>query len=263
MDIFSAILLGLIQGITEFLPVSSSGHIELGKALFNVNLVAKEGLLFTLVVHAATALSTVVVFRKDILNIFNGLLQIKSNEASHFSLKILLSMLPAVVVGLFLEDYINLLFEGNLLLVGGMLLITALILFSADRVSIKKNKISYGKALLLGVVQAIAILPGISRSGATVSSAVLLGIDREKAARFSFLMVLPLIFGSMAKSLLDADEPLLSQNYLALIIAFFAAFFAGILACKWMISLVKNSQLKYFAWYCSAIGSIALLYELF
>ena len=150
-----------------------------------------------------------------------------------------------------------------MLLVGSMLLITALILFSADRVSIKKKKISYGIALILGAVQAIAILPGISRSGATVSSAILLGIDREKAARFSFLMVLPLIFGSMAKSLLDADEPLLSQNYLALIIAFFIAFFVGILACKWMISLVKNSQLKYFAWYCSAIGSIALLYEFF
>lgn len=263
MDNLSALLLGLIQGLTEFLPVSSSGHIELGKALFGVNLEAHEGLLFTLVVHAATALSTLVVFRKDIIQILRGLLQLQLNEASHFSLKIILSMLPAVLVGLFLEDYIQLLFEGNLVLVGSMLLLTALILFFANRIPHTQNKISYGKALLLGFVQAIAILPGISRSGATISSALLLGIDREKAARFSFLMVLPLIFGSMAKSLLDAEGGLFTENYLAPIIGFFAAFVFGIIACQWMIALVKNSQLNYFAWYCVSIGSIALFYELF
>lgn len=263
MDTLSALLLGLIQGLTEFLPVSSSGHIELGKAVFDVDLEAKEGLLFTLVVHAATALSTVVVFRKDILQIFKGLLEFKSNEASHFSLKIILSMIPAVFVGLFLEDYINLLFEGNLLLVGSMLLLTALLLFLANGVRVQKKTISYGKAFLLGLIQAIAILPGVSRSGATVCSAMMLGIDREKAARFSFLMVLPLIFGSMAKSLLDLQEPLFTQNYTALALGFLAAFLAGILACQWMIALVKKSQLNYFAWYCSAIGSTALLYELF
>ena len=218
-----------------------------GKAFFNVNLVAIEGLLFTLIVHAATALSTVVVFRKDIFNILNGLLQFESNQASNFSLKIILSMLPAIVVGLFLEDYINLLFEGNMLLVGSMLLITALILFSADRVSIKKKKISYGIALILGAVQAIAILPGISRSGATVSSAILLGIDREKAARFSFLMVIPLILGSMVKSITDGS---LSEENIALfplMIGFVSAFMTGVFACRWMVALVKKSQLKYFS----------------
>lgn len=262
MDSLSALLLGLIQGLTEFLPVSSSGHIELGKALFGVDLEANEGLLFTLVVHAATALSTVVVFRKDIFQILQGLLRLQSNDASHFSLKIVLSMLPAVVVGLFLEDYIQLLFNGNLILVGSMLLLTALILFFANRIQPTQNHISYGKAFLLGVVQAIAILPGISRSGATISSALLLGIDREKAARFSFLMVLPLIFGSMAKSLLDTEAALFTQNYFAPILGFLSAFGFGIIACQWMIALVKNSQLNYFAWYCAAVGSIALLYEL-
>lgn len=263
MDSISALLLGLIQGLTEFLPVSSSGHIELGKALFGVDLEAQEGLLFTLVVHAATALSTMVVFRKDVIQILKGLLQFQSNDASRFSLKILFSMLPAVFVGLFLEDYIKLLFNGNLFLVGSMLLLTSLILFFANRIPPPQKDISYGKALLLGIVQAIAILPGISRSGATISSALLFGIDREKAARFSFLMVLPLIFGSMAKSLLDNEGALFTQNYFAPILGFLAAFVFGIIACQWMIALVKKSQLNYFAWYCAAVGCIALFYELF
>jgi undecaprenyl-diphosphatase len=263
MDSISAFLLGLIQGLTEFLPVSSSGHIELGKALFNVDLEAQEGLLFTLVVHAATALSTVVVFRKDIAQILGGLLQFQSNEASRFSFKIILSMIPAVIVGLFLEEYITLLFEGNLMLVGSMLLLTALILFIANRIPAQENNIRYWKALMLGCIQAIAILPGISRSGATISSALLLGIDREKAARFSFLMVLPLIFGSMAKSLLDAEGVLFTGSYSAPILGFLTAFIFGIIACRWMIALVKKSRLNYFAWYCAIVGSIALLYELF
>ena len=172
-------------------------------------------------------------------------------------------MLPAAVVGLFLQEQIEALFSQNLVLVGGLLLVTAVLLFLADRAKDTQKKVSYSNAMVLGLVQAVAILPGISRSGSTIASAVLLGVDREKAARFSFLMVLPLIFGSMVKKIVDLGGTPENTNTLALILGFGAAFLSGIIACKWMIALVKKSQLKYFSYYCILVGGITLFYGLF
>ena len=263
MSYVEAIVLGIIQGLTEFLPISSSGHLEIGKALFGNQAGAQESLFLTIALHVATALSTVVVFRKDILEIIKGLFAFKWNESTEFSYKIILSMITAALVGLFLQDQIELLFARNLTLVGAMLCLTAIILFWADKAKKTDKTVSSQNAIVLGIVQAITILPGISRSGSTIATAVLLGIDREKAARFSFLMVLPLIFGSMAKTILDADGLSHKIEFLPLFFGFFAAFFTGILACKWMIALVKKSQLKFFSLYCITVGGIALVYGLF
>ena len=259
MNELVALLLGVVQGLTEFLPVSSSGHLELAKALFQADFVAKESLLFTITLHGATALSTLVFFRKDIGFIFKELLSFKASPSFYFSLHIIISMIPAVIVGLFLEDLITQLFDQNILLVGAMLLLTGVLLGLADRAKSTLKDINAKSAFIIGLLQAVAILPGISRSGATIATAVLLGIDKEKAARFSFLMVVPLIVGSMAKSILDADSIEADTSLLPLIIGFIAAFFTGLAACKWMINIVKKAQLKYFSWYCFIIGTLALI----
>jgi len=258
MEIINAIILGIIQGLTEFLPVSSSGHLEIAKAILGEGKVGEESLMMTVVLHFATALSTIIIFRKDLIKIFSGLFQFKNNEAFQFSLKIVLSMIPATLVGVFFNDEIEALFGGALTLVGSMLLITGLLLFLADRAKASEKQVGVKDAILIGISQAIAILPGISRSGATISTSVLLGIDKEKSARFSFLMVVPLIFGKMAKDILSGRISTTDTNFLPLIIGFIFAFFTGMFACKWMIKLVKNSQLKYFAYYCFAIGSIVI-----
>jgi undecaprenyl-diphosphatase len=258
MEIINAIILGIIQGLTEFLPVSSSGHLEIAKAILGENKVGEESLLMTLVLHFATALSTIIIFRKDILEILSGLLQFKNNDSFWFSLKIVLSMIPAAFVGVFFNDEIEALFGGALTLVGSMLLVTGLLLFLADKAKASAKKVGIKHAILIGISQAIAILPGISRSGATISTAVLLGIDKEKAARFSFLMVVPLIFGKMAKDILSGDIQYETTTFIPLVIGFIFAFLTGMFACKWMIKLVKSSQLKYFAYYCFAIGGIVI-----
>ena len=258
MEIINAIILGIIQGITEFLPVSSSGHLEIAKAILGENKVGEESLLMTVVLHFATALSTIIIFRKDILEILKGLFQFKNNDSFWFSLKIVFSMIPAALVGVFFNDEIEALFGGALTLVGSMLLVTGLLLFLADKAKASAKKVGVKHAILIGVSQAIAILPGISRSGATISTAVLLGIDKEKAARFSFLMVVPLIFGKMAKDILSGDIQYETTTFIPLIVGFIFAFLTGMFACKWMIRLVKSSQLKYFAYYCFAIGGIVI-----
>ena len=262
MEIINAIILGIIQGLTEFLPVSSSGHLEIAKAILGEGKVGEESLLMTVVLHFATALSTIIIFRKDLIEIFLGLFQFKNNEAFQFSLKIVLSMIPATLVGVFLNDEIEALFGGALTLVGSMLLITGLLLLLADRAKASEKQVEVKDAILVGISQAIAILPGISRSGATISTAVILGIDKEKAARFSFLMVVPLIFGKMAKDFFSGEISATDTNFLVLFIGFIFAFLTGMLACKWMIKLVKSSQLKYFAYYCFAIGSIVIVTSL-
>ena len=261
MEIIDAIILGIVQGLTEFLPVSSSGHLELGKAILGDKSVPEESLLFTVVMHFATALSTIVVFRKEVLQIIKGLFQFKWNEETQFSLKIILSMIPAVFIGLFFEEQLEQLFGTNLQLVGFMLLITALLLFLADRAKDTVKNVNYSNAFIIGLSQAIAMLPGISRSGATISTSVLLGIDKTKAARFSFLMVVPLIFGSIAKTLLNGKLTLESTQLIPLSAGFVAAFIAGLFACTWMISLVRKSKLSYFAIYCVVVGLIAIVYS--
>lgn len=254
-----ALILGIIQGLTEFLPVSSSGHLEIVKYLSNDTSSAEMSMLMTVTLHAATALSTIVVFRKEILELLKGLFQFQWNDASKFSAKIVLSMIPAALVGILFEKQIEQFFTRQIILVGAMLILTGLLLFLADKAKNTNNEVSFSQAIIIGIAQAIAILPGISRSGATISTSVLLGIDREKAARFSFLMVVPLILGKIAKDILDGDFSSTNTQALPLTIGFIAAFITGILACIWMIKLVKNSKLKYFAYYCFVVGMGALI----
>ncbi|MCH2192547.1 undecaprenyl-diphosphate phosphatase [Kordia sp.] len=258
MDTINAIILGIIQGLTEFLPVSSSGHIELGKVILGAEI--KEDMLFTVVVHFATALSTIVIFRKDIMELLKGIFQFKWNEEFQFALKVLISMIPAAIVGVYFEDQLEALFEGNLLLVGCMLIITAALLFFADKAKNTNKNVSYSNAAIIGISQAIAMLPGISRSGATISTSVLLGNDKTKAARFSFLMVVPLIFGKIGKDIFSGELALESSDILPMSLGFIAAFVAGLFACTWMINLVKKSKLTYFSIYCLIVGLIAIGY---
>ncbi len=260
MDTLDAIILGIIQGLTEFLPVSSSGHLELGKAILGDTSVPEESLLFTVVLHFATALSTLVVFRKDVWEIISGLFQFKWNEESQFSVKIIISMLPAVIVGLFFEEHLEAFFGGNVRFVGFMLLITAVLLYFADKAKDTDKKVSFKNAFFVGVSQAIAMLPGISRSGATISTSVLLGVDKSKAARFSFLMVVPLIIGKIAKDLMSGELTFNGENNIAMGAGFIAAFVAGLAACTWMIQLVRKSKLSYFSIYCLIVGLIAITY---
>jgi undecaprenyl-diphosphatase len=262
MEIIDAIILGIIQGLTEFLPVSSSGHLELGKAILGDNSLPKESLLFTVVLHFATALSTIVVFRKDILAILKGVFKLEWNEDLQFVSKIAISMIPAVIIGLFFEAQLEALFGGNILLVGFMLIVTAVLLYFADKAKNTDKKVSFSNAFVIGISQAIAMLPGISRSGATISTSVLLGNDKTKAARFSFLMVVPLIFGKIAKDVLGGELSYDASNFTALSIGFVAAFISGLLACTWMIKLVKQSKLTYFAIYCVIVGAIAIIWSL-
>ncbi|MGB5204880.1 undecaprenyl-diphosphate phosphatase [Eudoraea sp.] len=258
MEIIDAIILGIVQGLTEFLPVSSSGHLELGKAILGDNSIPQESLLFTVVLHFATALSTIVVFRQDVWEIIRGLFQFKWNEETRFSLKIVISMIPASIVGLIFEEQLEGFFGGNVAFVGYMLLITALLLYLADKARETQKKVTYLNAFVIGVSQAIAILPGISRSGATISTSVLLGVDKTKAARFSFLMVVPLIIGKMAKDIIGGELQYQSEQAIAMGAGFIAAFIAGLVACTWMIQLVKKSKLSYFAIYCFIVGCIAI-----
>lgn len=263
MGWLEALILGIIQGLTEFLPVSSSGHLEITKFLLGDKSLPEESMLMTVVLHGATALSTLLVFRKDVMEIIRGLFQFKWNEETIFSLKIVVSMIPAAFVGLYFNDIIETMFGGQLLLVGFMLLVTAVLLVFADYAKTTDKKVTYFDAVIIGIAQAIAILPGISRSGATISTSVLLKIDRSKAARFSFLMVVPLILGKMAQDLMSGEISYEASVLFPLIIGFIAAFITGVLACTWMIKLVKNAKLSYFAIYCAIVGLATISYILF
>lgn len=260
MDTLEALFLGIIQGLTEFLPVSSSGHIELGKALLGIEV--KENLLFTVMVHAGTALSTLVIFWHEIKSLVLGLLAFQWNAATRYVLLIIISMIPAGIVGVFFEEAIETYFMGNLFMVGCMLIFTGILLLLTR--SIKPtgtDELNWKQVLLIGIAQAIAVLPGISRSGSTIATALLTGVNKESAARFSFLMVLPVIGGVTLLKLKDyfsAPATESSISNLNLGIGFFAAFVAGVFACRWMIKLVKKSKLSYFAYYCFIVGLIAI-----
>ena len=262
MNWIEALILGIVQGLTEFLPVSSSGHLEIVKALFGGNLIAEESMFMTVMMHGATALSTIVIFRKEIAEIFIGLFQFKWNEQTIFSVKIILSMIPAAFVGIVFDEQMEALFDGRILLVGFMLLLTAVLLFLADKAKTTEKGVGFKDAIIIGISQAIAILPGISRSGATISTSVLLGVDRSKAARFSFLMVVPLILGKVAKDLMSSDFTVSGDSFVPVLIGFMAAFITGLFACTWMIKLVKRSKLTYFAVYCAIVGLIAIVWTL-
>lgn len=252
-------MLGIVQGLTEFLPVSSSGHLEITRFLMRDPSLAERSLLFTVIVHFATALSTIYVFRRDIADILSGLVQREWNEAKRFSVFILLSMMPAALVGFFMEPVIESMFNQRIAFVGAMLLVTALLLFMADRARLTDRDVDGVRALLIGLAQAVAIIPGISRSGATIATSVLLGVDRYRASRFSFLMVVPLILGKMAYDIFRGDVQYTSEEFVPVALAFVAAFVSGALACRWMVRLVQRSQLSYFAIYCLCIGIFAIV----
>lgn len=261
MSIIEAIILGIIQGFTEFLPVSSSGHIELGAVLLNLSV--KNNLLFSVVVHAATALSTIIVFRKEIKKIILSLFQFTWNEGTDFSVKIFISIIPVGIVGILFEKKLEPFFEGNVVLVGCMLIITSLLLALTSLKIQQKGDVTYSKSLIIGIAQAAALLPGISRSGATISTSLLLGINRSKAAQFSFLMVLIPIFGAVILKMKDYIQspdlyPVISVS--ALVFGFIAAFLSGLIACRWMLDIVKKGKLIWFAIYCFIIGIIAVIY---
>lgn len=259
-EVLKSIILGIIQGLTEFLPVSSSGHLELAKYILKDDSLGSESLLMSVLLHAATALSTIIIFRKDILEILRGLFPVNLQSFSwKFAINIVISMIPAVIVGLLFEDTLEMIFDKQILLVGFMLLLTGGLLLLADRAKTTEKDITKGHAIIVGVAQAIAILPGISRSGATIATSVLLGIDRSKAARFSFLMVVPLIFGKVAKDILSGDLNQAASNApMEYIAGFVAAFLTGLFACQLMIRLVKSSKLYYFSLYCFIIGLLAI-----
>lgn len=258
-EIIKALILGIVQGLTEFLPVSSSGHIELGQAILNFQ--AEDDLAFSIIVHLATVLSTIIVFWKDILNLIQSLFQFKWNNETKFIAYLLVSALPVGIIGVLFKDQIESLFTGKLLLVGFMLIITSGLLYSTTIIKPKEGKLTFGKALAIGFAQAFAILPGISRSGATISTALNLGISREQSARFSFLMVLIPILGASVLEIKDITEASASQNFqvMPLLAGFIGAFASGLLACTFMLKIVKKGKIQYFAYYCLIVGLITVL----
>lgn len=258
MDWLEALILGLVQGLTEFLPVSSSGHLELGKVVLDIQ--AKENTIFAVVVHGATVLSTIVIFRKDVSILLRGLFKFKWNEETIYLAKIAFSMIPVLILGFVFSDEVKSLFTGNPVFVGGMLLITASLLLLTYLPKKSRREINFLDALIIGIAQAAAVIPGISRSGATISTGLIIGNKKENIAKFSFLMVLVPIIGANLKDLFTAqtaNEQTVGAG--ALIIGFFAAFISGLIACKWMINLVKKGKLLYFAVYCIIVGVAAIL----
>lgn len=259
MTYLEALVLGIIQGLTEFLPVSSSGHLELGSVILGLD--TEENLLMAVVLHLATALSTVVVFRSYLLEIFRGLLKRPWNDSWQFAFLIAISMIPVGIVGVFFNNQIEALFGGNLLLVGSMLLITGGLLLFTQFKQTGHGNVTVWRAVIMGLAQAFAVLPGISRSGSTIAVGLLVGVEKSKATQFSFLMVLVPIFGASLLKLKDYFESGTSNSglpVLVLIVGFLAAFVSGYMACKWMVNIVKKGKLSYFAVYCFIVGLIAI-----
>ena len=262
MDILKSLLLGIIQGLTEFLPVSSSGHLEIFKVFLDFSYDSTNSLFFTLIVHLATALSAIIYFWKDVKEIIMSLISFKNDENTFFAFYILVSMIPAGLAGYFFESEINYLFNGNLILVGFMLILTSLILYLSDRFNNSNKKLNLKSSLIIGFSQALAILPGISRSGATIGTSIFLGLNRDIAAKFSFLMVVPVIFGSSLKIILDNEIEFNNNNISNYLVGFSAALISGYYACKWMIIFVKKSKLIYFSIYCLLIGILSIIYSI-
>ncbi len=263
MTLFEAFILGIIQGLTEFLPVSSSGHIEIGKVVLGVDVT--DSLIFSVVVHGATSLSTIIIFRKEIMKLIAGLFQFKYNFETDYILKILISVIPVFILYKLFKDQIESVFTGNMLLVGSMLIVTALLLTFTNFKKAGEKQVGFGGALIIGIAQAIAILPGISRSGATISTSLLLGVGKEESTKFSFLMVLiPIIGGSFLELLDYLGKPVasLGVSAIALIVGFVAAFLSGLFACQLMIKIVNRGKLIYFAVYCLVVGIGAIIYSL-
>lgn len=265
MDWIEALVLGLVQGLTEYLPVSSSGHLAIGSALFGID--AESNLTFTIAVHVATVLSTLVILWKEISWIFKGLFAGRMNEETRYFINIIVSMIPVGIVGVFFKDYVEEIFGSGLAIVGSMLLVTALFLtFSYYAKPRQKQSISTRDAFIIGLSQAVAVLPGLSRSGTTIATGLLLGNSKENLAQFSFIMVIPPILGEalldVVKMIKGGAEAVTGDiSAASLIVGFIAAFVSGCLACKWMINIVKRGKLVYFAIYCAIAGIATLIFN--
>ncbi|WP_298453756.1 undecaprenyl-diphosphate phosphatase [uncultured Prevotella sp.] len=261
MSWFEALILGLIQGLTEYLPVSSSGHLSIGAYLFGLD--GADNLTFTVMVHVATVLSTLVILWREIDWIFRGLFKCELNAETKYAINIVISMIPVGIVGVFFKDTVEQIFGSGLLIVGCMLLVTAVLLtFSYYAKPRQKSTISMRDAFIIGLAQACAVLPGLSRSGSTIATGLLLGNKKENMAQFSFLMVIPPILGEAVLDLikgLKGEEALGGIETFPMIVGFVAAFVSGCLACKWMINIVKKGKLIYFGIYCALAGAITIL----
>ncbi len=268
MSWWEALILGLVQGLTEFLPVSSSGHLEIGQALLGT--AGEENLTFAVVVHTATVLSTLVILWKEVAQLFKGTFTtLKWNEDKNYVSMILVSMIPVFVVGMFLKDQVEGFFGSGLLLVGICLCITAILLYLSEWLSKRHagvgHEVGYKDAIIIGLAQAVAVLPGLSRSGTTIATGLLCGVKKESVTKFSFLMVLIPILGEAFLELLDLLTGELSANaigVLPLVVGFLAAFASGCFACRFMINIVRRQKLIYFAIYCLCAGIFAVVYGL-
>lgn len=264
MSIWEAFILGLVQGLTEYLPVSSSGHLEIGNYILGTS--GEQNLIFTTTVHAATVMSTIVILWKDIWRLVKNFFGFKWNDDMEYLMKIFLSMVPILVVGVFFKDKVESIFGSGLLIVGCMLLLTAALLsftyFAKPRT---KEKISWRDAFIIGLAQACAVMPGLSRSGSTIATGLLLGNKKESIAQFSFIMVIIPILGEMLLDIVGGDFAAAAQNGLpiaSLIVGFITAFVSGCLACKWMLNIVKKGKLIWFAIYCAIAGVLAIVLPL-
>ena len=264
MTWWQSIILGLVQGLTEFLPVSSSGHLAIFKELLGVE--TQSDLVFEVTVHAATVLATILVFRKQIAGLFKGLFRFKYNDETDYVLKILVSLIPILIVGFFFKDQVESLFS-SLYVVGAALLVTAALLFFSDQMSGKasekaptqRNGLSYLQAFIIGLGQAIAVTPGLSRSGTTISTGLLVGVKRDVVAQFSFLMVIIPILGEAFLDVVGGEFTTASVSIVPLLLGFCAAFLSGLFACKLMIALVKKAKRKWFALYCLIVGLAVII----
>ena len=267
MNWLQALILGLVQGLTEFLPVSSSGHLAIGREILGVE--AAQDLVFEITVHVATVLATIIVFRKQIWKLLCGLFKFKYNDETDYILKICVSMIPVFVVGMFFKDKVEALFS-SLLVVGIALLVTAMLLFFSDiyggrgKVAARqyRNGIGWWQAFVVGVGQAFAVIPGLSRSGTTISTGLLCGVKRADVAQFSFLMVLIPILGEAFLDLVGGDVASSSIGAGPLLVGFLAAFASGLFACKVMIALVKKARLRWFALYCALVGLAVIIFTM-
>ncbi len=258
MNWIEAFILGLVQGFTEFLPISSSGHLEIGKSLFGIS--SADNFYFTVAVHAATVTSTIVVFRREIFILLKGSFIIRRQKERTYVLKLLISMIPVGFIGLLFRDDVEELFNGNMTFVGSMLLITSLLLAAGHFMKNRERKIGYLDALIIGVAQAVAVIPGISRSGATISTGMMLGNRKDELAKFSFLMVIIPILGAFFLDFSSTDKQFGEIGVLMILTGAVTAFISGYIACRWMISLVRKSKMIWFSVYCALVGLLTILF---
>lgn len=257
MNWYEALIFGLVQGLTEFLPVSSDGHLEIVKYFFGG---IEESFLFSVVVHGATVLSILAVFWKDILRLVAGVFKFTMNDEKAYALKLIVSMIPVAIVGFALRDWVETLFVADMDITGSFLLVTALFLVLGHFVRKRDKPITYGGAFLMGIAQALAVLPGLSRSGSTIATGLMLGNSKDELARFSFLMVIVPIIGANFMQLITTETGAVNVVLFPLIVAFIAAFVSGYAACRWMINIVRKGNLGWFALYCLIVGLVLIIF---